>query len=86
MGRIIIRSLQQPLARPAPRGNRYQAKDIDIGRVQSRFEGGPAPSSPAAGLTELARGLSIWVDILGPKPDQSPEPDEGQALKAKENK
>lgn len=59
-------SIQQPLGRSAaPRGNTYEAREVNIGRIQSQFSGGPQRvSGVGEGLKGLAGGLDKWAAVF----------------------
>lgn len=62
MGRIILSSIEQPLAQSAPRANIYEGREVDPGRIRARVQGGPEiRNGTAAGLASLAQGLSAWT-------------------------
>jgi len=61
----------QPLSRSAPRGNIYEGREVNVGRVQGQFSGGPAIRSGAGeGLGALAGGLGKWYEVLAQQEEQ----------------
>lgn len=64
MGKITLASIQQPLARPAPKTNIYEGREVDPGRIRAQVQGGPEIRNAAAdGLISLAQGLSAWSGV-----------------------
>lgn len=64
MGRIILSSIEQPLAQNAPRTNIYEGREVDPGRIRAQVQGGPEiHNGAAAGLASLAQGLSAWTGV-----------------------
>ena len=67
---LPFRSIEQPLKHSTPQVNSYQQREVDVGRITSRFEGGPAQisafggSGGGNGLSGLAAGLGRWRDVL----------------------
>ena len=70
MAGLPFRSNVQPWKYSAPMVNKYEQQEVNIGRINARFEGGPAHvsalggSGSGGGLQGLAAGLGKWADVL----------------------
>jgi|GEM_PF-6810409 Transcription elongation factor len=64
MSKIILSSIEQPLAQSAPRTNIYEGREVDPGRIRAQVQAGPEiRNGAAAGLASLAQGLSAWTGV-----------------------
>lgn len=64
MGKITLASIQQPLSQPGPKTNMYEGREVDLGRIRAQVQGGPEiHNGAAAGLANLAQGLSAWTGV-----------------------